>query len=386
MLRGRFGSASQGSNGFARSSVTRYVIAALVLVLLLGGAIGYKLFKRAAIKDYLANRGIPAVHVNAARVEPASWHQELTAIGSLRARSGVEIRSEVEGVIRAVHVQSGQAVKTGDLLVELDDTVDQATLKSARVRLAKAQRDFERDRTLFERKLTSADKFDTSRSEYEAAEALVEETQGIIDKKTIRAPFDGTLGIHNLVPGQYLDNGGDVVSLQALELLYLDLYFPEKELANIKPGQEVLFTVPSFGGREFRAVVRFVDAVVETTTRNVQVRAEVDNKGRELLPGMFANARLIRKETSDVLTLPREAVAFTLYGESVYVLKKNQAGDWQAHLRTVTSGDVRDGRVVVKGVKAGSLVAADTQHRLLDNSPVVIENLADLNAAPAETE
>ncbi len=154
-------------------------------------------------------------------------------------------------------------VEEGDLLVELDDTIDRATLKSANVRLEKTRRDFERDRSLFERGLVSEDEFELSRSDFQSAEALVEETQGIIDKKTIRAPFTGTLGIHNLAEGQYLEPGDTLVTLQALDTLFLDMKLPEKELERVRPGQRVAFSVPSHGDREFEGEVQFVNVVVE---------------------------------------------------------------------------------------------------------------------------
>ncbi len=356
----------------------RSLLAVVVLAVVFGGVIGFKLFKQAMIRDHLANMGMPAVHLNAAVAEAAVWDQRLAAIGSLRARAGIDVRSELGGVIRRLHVQSRQSVAQGDVLVELDDTIEQATLRSARARLLKVQRDFERDRSLFERNLISEDQFDGSRSEFEAAEALVEQTQATIAKKTIRAPFDGTVGIHNLAEGHYLEPGDIVMGLQALDQLYLDLNLPAKELERLQPGQRVVFRVPSHGEREFVGEIRFVDVVVQTTTRNVLIRAEVDNSDGLLLPGMFASATVILDEARDVVTLPREAVAFSLYGETVYVLERGtdeaQDGDWVARRRVVSTDELRDGLVAVNGVEPGQVVARDTQHRLLEGTPVAVAN------------
>lgn len=362
--------------------IKRLIAAIIFLTLSLGGVIGFKLYKRAAIRDYLATAGTAAVPLNATIAEPATWEQRLEAIGTLRARSGIDIRSEVNAVIRAVHVESRQQVQAGDLLVELDDTVDRATLKSARVRLDKAAADFQRDSALFERSLVSEDQFEDSRSEYQSAQALVEEIQGIIDKKTIRAPFAGTVGIHSLSTGQYLEQGGEILTLQALDTLYLDLNLPEKELERLQPGQAVLFTVPTHGQRKFSGRLRFIDARIEETTRNVLVRAEVDNSDRALLPGMFAKASVVLEEVREVVTLPREAVAFSLYGETVYVLEQTAEG-WVARRRGVSSGEIRDGRIAVDGLQPGQIVALDTQNRLLEGSPVVIANHDALGDAVA---
>jgi len=371
----------------------RFILASVLLALGFGGVIGFKLFKRSMITDYLSNMGTPPVHLNATVAASEVWPQHLAAIGSLRARRGIDIRSEADGVIRKLHIQPGQWIAAGELMVELDDTVDRATLKSADVRLQKARRDFERDRALFERELVSEDQFESSRSEFESAEALAEETRGIIDKKRIRAPFDSSIGIHNLAEGHYLSRGDAVVSLQDLDTLYLDMRLPEKELENLRLGQQVNFSVPSHPGSTYNGVIRFIDVQVQATTRNVLVRAEVDNPQHELLPGMFADATVVLNQSHEVVTLPRTAVAFTLYGETVYMLRAEVDGEagattWTAHRQPVTSGETRDGRLAITGLDAGQLVALDTQHRLLEGSPVVIENLADLDLGQpaAETE
>ena len=361
----------------------RFILASVLLALVFGGVIGFKLYKQAMIADYLSNMGTPPVHLNAAMAESAIWPQHLAAIGSLRARRGIVIRSEADGVIRNLHIVPGQWIAAGELLVELDDTVDRATLKSADVRLQKARRDFERDRALFERELVSKDQFESSRSEFESAQALFDETRGIIDKKSIRAPFDSSIGIHNLAQGHYLSRGDEVVSLQDLDTLYLDMKLPEKELENLRLGQRVNFSVPSHPGRSFTGVIRFIDVQVQATTRNVLVRAEVDNPQHELLPGMFADATVVLAQSREVVTLPRTAVAFTLYGETVYLLQQENHADtgttgWKAYRTPVKSGQMRDGRLAVTGIEAGQLVALDTQHRLLEGSSVVIENLAAL--------
>lgn len=369
----------------------RFTLTFVLLALVFGGVIGFKLFKQSAMTEYLSNMGTPPVHLNATLAKAETWPQHLAAIGSLRARRGIDIRSEADGVIRKLHIVPGQWIAAGELMVELDDTVDRATLKSADVRLQKAGRDFERDRALFERELVSEDQFESSRSEFESAQAFFDETQGIIDKKSIRAPFASSIGIHNLAEGHYLSRGDNVVSLQDLDSLYLDMKLPEKELENLRLGQQVLFSVPSHPGRSFTGVIRFIDVQVQATTRNVLVRAEVDNPQHELLPGMFADVTVVLNQSFDVVTLPRTAVAFTLYGETVYLLveatnAESGTTSWKAYRKPVKSGETRDGRLAVTGIEAGQMVALDTQHRLLEGSPVVIENLAALDGSAPKAE
>lgn len=363
--------------------VKRFLIAIALLSLLFGGVIGFKLYKQNAIRTYLAERGEPAVYLNATVAQEERWDQRLQSIGNLRARRGIDIRSEVDAVIRRVLVESGQRVQAGELLVELDDTIDRAVLKSARVRLERARRDFERDKALFERSLISEDEFENSRSEYQSAEALVEETLGIIERKSIHAPFDGTVGIHTLAEGHYLSRGDQLLSLQALGQLYLDFQLPENELERLRPGQRVQFSVPSHPGRVFEAGLRFIDVQIRATTHNILLRAQVDNPGGELLPGMFARVTVILDEAQQVVTLPREAVAFSLYGETVYLLQADEedgSGEpaWVARRHAVTTGEFRDGRVAVEGLDAGQVVALDSQNRLFEKTPVVIVNRASL--------
>ncbi len=361
----------------------RFVFAAVVLAVVFGGVIGFKLYKQAKIRDHLASAGVPAVHVTAAVATNATWDQRLAAIGSLRAQHGIDIRSEVDGVIRRVRATSRQAVREGDVLLELDDAIEQASLKSVQARLEKTRLDFERGRSLIERRLISETQFDTLRTEFEGAMALAEETLAVIDQKTIRAPFSGTVGIHDLAEGHYLESGDALMTLQALDRLYLDLYLPEKEIERLRPGQRVLFTVSGHGDRQFEGEVRFVDVVVQVNTRNVLVRAEVGNAGHELLPGMFASASVILDEARDVVVVPRESVAFTLYGETVYLLEKAGQGTdsaWVARRKPVKSGEARGDSVTVSGLNAGQLIARDTQHRLLDGTPVIMENPAVLES------
>ncbi len=354
----------------------RFFLAALLLTVVFGGAIGFKLYKQAMIRDYLATHGNPAIPLRATVSRSETWDQRLPAIGSLRARHGIEIRSEVSAVIKHIEVGSRDRVEAGDLLVQLDDTVERATLKSARVRLERARSNFKRDSALFERSLLSEEQFEESRTELQSAEALVEETEGIIDRKTIRAPFSGTVGIHNLSKGQYLEQGDEIVTLQALDTLYLDFSLPEKELERLHPGQRVEFRVPTHAAKSFWGELRFVDVRVETTTRNVLARALVDNPGHKLLPGMFASISVILDESRDLVTVPRQAVAFSLYGETVYLLEHDpdQAGQWRARRRAVSSGEVRGDRIAVDGIPAGAALALDTQNRLLEGSPVTIVN------------
>lgn len=365
--------------------IKRLILAAILLTAVFGGVIGFKLYKQDQVRAHLAENANPAVPLRATVSRTEHWDQRLPAIGSLRARRGIEIRSEVSATIRDLQVESRDVVQAGDLLVKLDDTIDRATLKSARVRLERAQSNFRRDSALFERSLLSEEQFEESRAELQNAEALVEETEGMIDKKTIRAPFAGTVGIHSLSEGQYLEQGDEIVTLQALDTLYLDFSLPEKELERLRPGQRVVFRVPTHGDRAFEGELRFIDVRVETTTRNILVRALVDNPEHQLLPGMFASVAVILDESREVVAVPRQAVAFSLYGETVYLLEPgadNRKG-WQARQQAVTSGDVRDGMIAIDGVPAGAVLALDTQNRLLEGTPVTVVNPEVLQAGTA---
>ena len=318
-----------------------------------------------------------------------TWQPYLSAIGTLSAVNGVDLSGEVEGKVKAIHFQSGQFVKQGELLLEIDDEVEQANLKSFQARLKLAQLNFQRDEKLIQKRLTSQEQSDRSRAELDEVYALVEQTKATIAKKKIRAPFSGKVGIRRVNLGQYLSKGDALTTLQAMDAFYLDFSLPEQDYTQIYLDQELIFSVDAYPGETFKARVKALNAKVDASTRNILVRAQFDNSQGLLLPGMFAAVKLMLKQNDRVVTLPQTAVTYSLYGESVF--KVNQQGADEkgapqliAQRVSIVSGDARGDRVAIKsGVAAGDLIVIDGQVKLKNGTTIALANSEALKSHSA---
>ncbi|MCF7980375.1 MAG: efflux RND transporter periplasmic adaptor subunit [Pseudomonadales bacterium] len=368
----------------------RMVLMLLGVVLVFGGIFGYKLVERHFMGEYFANFTPPPRVVSADYAREEIWQPSLSAIGTLRAVNGVDLSGEVEGKVKAIHFQSGQFVKQGALLLEIDDEVEQANLKSFQARLKLAQLNFQRDEKLIQKRLTSQEQSDRSRAELDEVYALVEQTKATIAKKKIRAPFAGKVGIRKVNLGQYLSKGDPLTTLQAMDAFYLDFSLPEQDYTQIYLNQELTFSVDAYPGEAFKARVTAVNAKVDVSTRSILVRAQFDNSQGLLLPGMFTAVKLMLKQNNTVVTLPQTAVTFSLYGESVFKVEqngKNEKGEPQlvAQRVSVVSGDVRGDRVAIKsGVAVGDLIVIDGQIKLKNGTAIALANSEVLESNRAE--
>jgi len=358
----------------------RMVLMLLGVTLVFGGIFGYKLVEQHFMGEYFANFTPPPRVVSAEYAREETWQPYLSAIGTLSAVNGVDLSGEVEGKVKAIHFQSGQLVKQGELLLEIDDEVEQANLKSFQARLKLAQLNFQRDEKLIQKRLTSQEQSDRSRAELDEVYALVEQTKATIAKKKIRAPFSGKVGIRRVNLGQYLSKGDALTTLQAMDAFYLDFSLPEQDYTQIYLDQELIFSVDAYPGQTFKARVKALNAKVDASTRNILVRAQFDNTQGLLLPGMFAAVKLMLKQNDRVVTLPQTAVTYSLYGESVFKVDQqgtNEEGAPQliAQRVSVVSGDARDDRVAIKsGVAAGDLIVIDGQVKLKNGTTIALAN------------
>lgn len=363
----------------------RMILMLIAVALVFGGIFGFKLVERHFIGEYFANFTPPPRVVSAEYATEQSWQPYLSAIGTLSAVNGVDVSSEMEGKVKRIHFQSGQSVYQGELLLEIDDEVEQATLKSLLARLKLAQLNYERDEKLIKKKLTSQEQIDRSRAELDEVVALVEQTKATIDKKKIKAPFTGKMGIRKVDLGQYLSKGDTLTTLQAMDDLYLDFNLPEQEFTRLYVGQTLQFSVDAYPGREFQAKVIAVNAKVDAETRNILVRAQFNNKDTLLVPGMFASIKLILDQNDVVVTVPQTAVTYTLYGETIFKVEQdagnNQEGSKLVARRiSVVTGDRRDDRVAIRsGIAVGDLVVSDGQIKLKNGTAITIANQNELD-------
>ena len=297
------------------------VVVFAVLAALIGG-FGYFQFviKPAMIKKIIASGTQPPATVSTETAKVETWLPKLPAIGTLRAVQGVEVSSEVGGIVTAINFDSGKFVKKGDLLVQLDDSVEQADLRSGQAQLKKAELELSRQRELLRRSNTAKTSFDAALAARDTAVATVDRTNALIAQKAIKAAFDGQLGIRNVDLGQYVSPGTAMVSLQRLTPIYVDFPMPEQTLTKLAIGQTVEVALDADPGHIFKGAIESIDSKVNQATRNVLVRARVDNTEARLLPGMFANVNVIAGKPEQVVTVPRTAVTYSLYGDSVFVV------------------------------------------------------------------
>ncbi len=388
--------------GIRRPVVFLVTLAALAA---LTGGLAYFQFivKPAMVKGFMAAAFAPkptTVSVEAARME--KWPPQLTAIGTLRAYQGIIIAPQAAGVISALHFELGGDVKAGDLLISIDDSVEQADLANGLAQLKNAEATLARQKMLVAGGNTPQSTVDQALAARNSAAATVERTRAVIAQKAIRAPFSGRLGLRNADLGQYASVGMSLATLQQLDPIYADFPVPEEALATLAVGQDVTMTVDAIPGQIFEGKIKAIDARVSVESRNITVRAEFANPERKLLPGMFANLTATTGASAEVLTLPRTAIVYSLYGDNVFVVKPAPAaaqpaasapsgtggavasappsgGGLIAERRFVKIGATRGERIaVVEGVEAGEQVVIAGQVKLQANSPVTIDPTAAL--------
>lgn len=291
----------------------------LLLVLVIGGI---KAFKVKKMIDGFAAMGEPKSTVSTVKVAYDQWQPSLSAVGSLRAARGVDLAAEVAGLVEAVPLRSGEDVKQGDLLVQMVMDSDYAHLRALQADAELARSVEQRARKQLAAEAISQAQADSETAKLKSAEAAVAEQQALVRKKAIKAPFPGRLGISTVNPGQYLNPGDKLVTLQQLDPVHVDFTVPQSELAQLKNGLQVTATTDSFPGVSFSGTITAINPVVDASTRNVKVQATLKNPDLKLLPGMFANVVVATGESNRYLTLPSNAVAFNPYGETVFVIVK----------------------------------------------------------------
>lgn len=358
--------------------IKRLILVTLLLLLIFGGIFGWKYYAGMKMAAMMSAPPPPAV-IASAVVEKQSWQPYLNAVGSVTATQGIYVTTEVAGKVDEILASSGQMVKAGDLLMSLDDSVDQADLKGLIAQRKLAQLQFERNSTLLKDRSVSRSDYDQSRASLDSAEAAVAAKQAIIHKKAISAPFSGQLGIVDINLGQYLSPGDAIVSLQALDPIYGDFNLPERHLPDVQVGQAVEIEVQAWPGRLFKGSISAINPGIDRGTRTLRLRATLDNPGHLLRPGMFAEVRTVLPLRDDILTLPRTAVTYNPYGESVFVIQEKDHG-LVVQNRPVQTGAVRAERVeIISGLKAGEQVVSAGQNKLRSGQSVRIDNSVKLD-------
>lgn len=357
------------------------IVAAVVLAAVIGGFAWFQfVVKPEMVRGFITAAPQPVPAVTAQKAEMTAWQPRLPAIGTLRAVSGIDVAPEVAGRVSAIRFESGRAVDKGAVLVQLDDAVEQADLKSGLADLRNAELTLGRQRELLTRGNTSKTSFDAAVSRRDIAAASIERTRALIEQKKIEAPFAGRLGIRQVDLGAYVSPGTTLVTLQQLTPIYVDFSLPEQHIDDLALGQTVEVLVDTYPGRKFVGTLDSIDARVDQDTRNILVRAKIPNPDAALLPGMFANVAVIAGAAGDFVTVPRTAVTYSLYGDSVYVVKQEPGEDAATvERRFVRTGDVREDRVaILEGVAPGEVVVTSGQLKLQPGGNVQVDPEARL--------
>ena len=350
----------------------------VLLALMFGGIFGWKHYM-AGKSAAMMSQPPPPASVASAQVMVESWEPYLAAVGSVVATQNVYITTEVAGQVQKILFESGQSVAAGDVILELDASVDQAELAGliARVELAKLQ--FDRNAKLIKDRSVSQSEYDRLQADLAIAEATINSKRAVVGKKSIRAPFGGRLGIHDINLGQYLSPGVRIVSLQALDPVYIDYTLPERHFDLIQIGQKVLVSVQAYPGRVFQGKVTAIDPGIDPGTRTLRARATLDNPQQLLRHGMFTEVRTALPLRENILTLPRTALTYNPYGESVFLITTQDGGS-QVERRQVKSGEVRNGRIeIIEGLDAGDSVVSAGHQKLRNGQQVKIDNSVQLD-------
>jgi len=370
----------------------RLIIVVLAVGVLLAAIVFFNAWKANLLAGIRKKNAAPPQTVSAASVKFTDWQPEVSAVGSMRAVRGVDVTTEVTGLVRTLRFKSGDEVKAGQVLVELNADAEIAQQHALEAAADLSATVFERDKEQYEAQAISKAQLDADAADLKNKRAQAAAQAALVAKKIIRAPFDGKLGITTVNPGQYLNTGDKVVTLQAVDPIYVDFKLPQQQLAMIANGQSVNLTTDSYPGATFTGKINAIDPRIDASTRNFQAEATVPNADRKLMPGMFARVAVIAGDKKHYLTLPQTAITYNPYGATVFVAEKKPGGsdkDLIAQQAFVTLGPTRGDQVaVVKGVKEGDQVVTSGQMKLVNGAPLIIDNSVlpanDPNPSPQE--
>jgi membrane fusion protein (multidrug efflux system) len=363
-----------GPGNLMRRRVIIAIVAVVILIVLVAGIKTYQ------IMGYIAQakkNAAPAQTVTTIVARYSDWQPEISAVGSVRAVRGVDITTEVTGLVRSVDFRSGDDARRGQVLVRLNSDADVATLHSLEAAADLAATVYARDKVQFEAQAISQAQLDSDAADLKNKKAQAAAQAALVEKKILRAPFDGRLGITTVNPGQYLNTGDKVVTLQELDPVYVDFRLPQEQLAQVHPGLEVRLSLDAFPGESFPGKINAVDPLVDSGSRNFQAEATVANPTRKLLPGMFVRVTVLSGAQQHYLTLPQTSITFNPYGSTVFLVEKDEKGKRTAQQGFVTTGPARGDQIaVLKGIKEGDEVVTSGQLKLKNGTPLAISTLA----------
>ncbi len=372
----------------------RMIIMLTATAVVLGGVFGFKWFQGRMMEqifnEMAANQTFT---VSATQARQDNWSSSLNSVGTVRAIDGVDVTTEAPGVVKSIAFASGDQVSAGDVLVQLRDEVDQARLRALKAAAAEAESGYERAQKLFANNNLSESERDLQRSQLVQARAEAQAQQERLDRKTIRAPFDGELGIRRVDKGQHIQPGTPVVNLQSLKPIHVDFSLPEQRMSDVEEGMKIKVKLSAYPDTAFTGQITALEPGVNSETRNFNLQARLANEEKKLRPGMFADVSVQLPGSEPVVTIPRTAISFNPYGNSVYVIqeKSSNGGDGVdasdeadnsdsdptriVKRRFVETGRTRGTMIAITdGLEAGERVVSSGLLKLRNNAEVEINN------------
>lgn len=362
--------------------MTKWMLVMIIAVAVLFGAIfGFKAYVGYKMGKIMQANQVPVITVSSAKADYQDWPQQLKATGSFTPVLGIDVTSEINGLVRTVYFKHGDVVEKNDLLVELNPDTEIATLRVYEAQNEINKITYNRDKAQYAVQAISRQQLDNDYANVQVSTAQMAEESSIIAKKMIRAPFAGRLGISRVNPGTYINPGDKIVTLQALDPIYVEFTLPQQNLPQMQVGQSISLTTNVFPDQTFTGKINAINPIVDNSTRNVSIEATLQNPQKKLLPGIFADVMVTVGEPQKLLTLPISAVSFNPYGQIVYIIKDSGKKDAKGQpVLTVTQvfvqvGETRGDQIVItSGLKAGDLVVTSGQLKLKNGSQVVINN------------
>lgn len=363
----------------------RMVIMLVIVGLLLGGIFWFEAYKATAIRKFMAKESNPAQFVSTMVAVKKPWRARLEAIGTLKGHNSTDISPQIAGLVTSIDFTSGERVKKGQLLVTLEAREDKARLASLVAAENIAQITYQRAKKEYHADAISKQTLDTDLANLKEARANVAQQQAAVEYKSVQAPFSGRLGIRKVDLGQYLNPGTTIVTLQSLNPIYVDFTLPQQYVRDLTVGKIVTVHCDSYPDQVFKGEISAISSAISTSTRNVEVRAVLNNPGDRLLTGMYAKVAVAIGPVKRYITVPQTAIAYNPYGDTVYLVEKKtglasgKTGKLTSSLfakqQFVEIGKTRGDQVqILKGVKAGDVVVTAGQIKLHSGSPVKINN------------
>jgi membrane fusion protein (multidrug efflux system) len=357
----------------------RFILVLVIVAALLGG-LGFVKYRQVETAIAMgASFAPPPTAVTTVVAKRETWPTTLEVIGTAAAIQGVTVGADLPGTVDKIHFESGQSVKDGDILVELDIRQEKAQLANIEAQRDLARIQYGRSEELVKAGVISKSEYDNAASQQKATEAQVGEIKASIARKTIHAPFSGILGIRQISLGQYLAAGQAIVSLQALNPIYVNFGVPQQDTPKMSIGRALQVTTTDLPGVVFNGKITALDSVVNEQTRNIQVQATFQNQAGRLRPGMYVQVELPLGKPRDVIPLPASAINYAPYGDSVFVVAemKDQKGNTYRGVKQQVvkiEGSRGDQVAITSGLNPGDEVVSSGVFRLRNAAPVLVNN------------